>query len=154
MFNLLINLLFTFSKTFSLGNQEHFNLKNGLNKTHINFTYLVPSDQAWEDIKKEHASVYKVPSFLCSVHTRFYPHLVLDSLHGRVLLPNTPRPGATSESWGQDVPERHGQYNSLLSNILILTVRFQISSTETGVGVEVLRGPPLKVTTSVVNGGK
>ena len=44
--------------------------------------------------------------------------------------------------------------NSLLSNILILKVPFQISSTETGVGVEVLRGPPLKVTTSVVNGGK
>ena len=52
--------LFTSSKTFSLGNQEHFNVKNGLNKTHLNFTYLVPSDQAWEDIKKEHASVYKV----------------------------------------------------------------------------------------------
>ena len=64
-------LLFIFSKTFSLGKQEHFNVKNGLNESHSNFTYLVPSDQAWEDIKKEHASVYKVSSHLI-LYSRLY----------------------------------------------------------------------------------
>ena len=46
-------------------------MKNGLNNTQINFTYLVPSDQAWEDIKKEHASVYKVSSHLI-LYSRLY----------------------------------------------------------------------------------
>ena len=128
-------------------------MKNGLNNTQINFTYLVPSDQAWEDIKKEHASVYKVSSHLILVQQAL-PHFLPDSFHGRFLLPNTPRPRATSESWGQDVPEGHGQYSAFLSIILILKLGLQISSTESGPGVEVLRGPPLKVTTSVVNGGK
>ena len=52
-------------KTFSLGNQEHFNQKNGFNKTELEFTYLVPSDQAWEEVRKEYASAYKVTPSLC-----------------------------------------------------------------------------------------
>ena len=57
-------LKFSFSrKTFSLGSQEDFNLKNGFNKTDMKFTFFVPSDQAWDQIKKQHASAYKVITF-------------------------------------------------------------------------------------------
>jgi len=49
------------SKTFELGNQEHFNTNNGFNKTDVQFTYLVPTDQAWEDLKSgDFASAYKI----------------------------------------------------------------------------------------------
>ena len=106
-------LLFICSKTFSLGSQEHFNVKNGLNETHTNFTYLVPSDQAWEDIRKEHSSVYKVRCHLSSSSTEGFTSLFLDSLHGRLLLSDTPRAWETFESWIEDVPERHGQYCSV-----------------------------------------
>ena len=41
------------------------------------------------------------------------PHFVLDSLHGRLLLSDTPRAWETFESWIEDVPERHGQYFSV-----------------------------------------
>merc|ERR1712079_935245 len=49
------------SKTFELGNQEHFNTNNSFNKTDVQFTYLVPTDQAWEDLKSgDFASAYKI----------------------------------------------------------------------------------------------
>lgn len=52
--------IFFSRKTFSLGSQEDFNLKNGFNKTDMKFTFFVPSDQAWDHIKKQHATAYKV----------------------------------------------------------------------------------------------
>ena len=61
MFDILLIAHINFSKTFELGNQEHFNTNNGFNKTDVQFTYLVPTDQAWEDLKSgEFASAYKV----------------------------------------------------------------------------------------------
>ena len=56
-------------KTFSLGNQENFNQKNGFNKTELEFTYLVPSDQAWEEVRKEYATAYKVKLFPTIKHS-------------------------------------------------------------------------------------
>merc|ERR1719266_2751552 len=48
-------------RAFELGNQEHFNTNNGFNKTDVHFTYLVPTDQAWEDLKSgDFASAYKI----------------------------------------------------------------------------------------------
>ena len=47
-----------FSKTFNLGKQEHFN--DQLNNPDLQFTFLVPTDQAWDQIKKDFATAYKV----------------------------------------------------------------------------------------------
>ena len=47
-----------FSKTFNLGKQEHFN--DQLNDTDLQFTFLVPTDQAWDQIQKDFATAYKV----------------------------------------------------------------------------------------------
>jgi len=46
------------TKTFDLGNQEHFNddFKNEEEK----FTYLVPTDNAWEEVQQEMATAHKV----------------------------------------------------------------------------------------------
>ena len=61
MFDILLIAHINCSKTFELGNQEHFNTNNGFNKTDVQFTYLVPTDQAWEDLKSgDFASAYKV----------------------------------------------------------------------------------------------
>ena len=46
------------SKTFDLGKQEHFN--DQLRNEKMNFTYLVPTDQAWDQIKTDFATAYKV----------------------------------------------------------------------------------------------
>ena len=45
------------SSAFSLGTQTHFN--EALNDTNTKFTYLVPSNRAWEKIGEEYASVHK-----------------------------------------------------------------------------------------------
>ena len=47
-----------FRRTYELGEQEHFNTKLGNSKEM--FTYLVPTDKAWADIKHKYASAYKV----------------------------------------------------------------------------------------------
>jgi uncharacterized surface protein with fasciclin (FAS1) repeats len=53
--------MFFLSKTYQLGRQEHFNLKNGFNNSNLRFTYLVPTDQAWESLRTgEFASAYKI----------------------------------------------------------------------------------------------
>ena len=53
-----------FSKTYQLGSQEHFNLNNGFNNSDLKFTYLVPTDQAWENLRTgDFASAYKVCFF-------------------------------------------------------------------------------------------
>jgi len=44
--------------TFMLGEQEHFNSQLGSNT--INYTYIVPSDTAWEEIKLQYSTAYKV----------------------------------------------------------------------------------------------
>jgi len=41
-----------------LGEQEHFNSQLGSNT--INYTYIVPSDTAWEEIKLQYSTAYKV----------------------------------------------------------------------------------------------
>jgi len=46
------------SKTFDLGKQEHFN--DQLRNEKMNFTYLVPTDQAWDQIKTDFATAYKI----------------------------------------------------------------------------------------------
>jgi len=46
------------SNTFNLGKQEHFN--DQLNQSDLQFTYLVPTDQAWDILKKDFATAYKV----------------------------------------------------------------------------------------------
>lgn len=43
---------------FSLGNQDRFNAQ--LKESDRNFTYFVPSNQAWEKINREFSSAYKV----------------------------------------------------------------------------------------------
>jgi len=104
------------SKSYTLGTQEHFNLRNGFNKTDMKFTYLVPSDQAWEDVKKEHASAYKI-LFMGDFY--YQAHHVL---------------------------ERHLKVGDKMS------LRDMISATQSGTGVEVMRGPPLQISTSIENG--
>eukprot|EP00090_Calanus_glacialis_P012795 TRINITY_DN2142_c0_g1_i1.p1 TRINITY_DN2142_c0_g1~~TRINITY_DN2142_c0_g1_i1.p1 ORF type:complete len:616 (-),score=157.05 TRINITY_DN2142_c0_g1_i1:467-2314(-) len=64
------------SKTFDLGKQEHFN--DQLNKTELQFTFLVPTDQAWDQIKKDFATAYKVlfmGDFFYQVHHILERHL-------------------------------------------------------------------------------
>jgi len=46
------------SNTFELGTQEHFN--DQLNRSDVAFTYLVPTNQAWEKLQKQYATAYKV----------------------------------------------------------------------------------------------
>ena len=46
------------SSVFSLGNQNHFN--HMFNKTEEKFTYIVPSNEAWEEINRQFASAYKI----------------------------------------------------------------------------------------------
>jgi len=46
------------TKTFDLGNQEHFN--DDFKKVDEKFTYLVPTDKAWEEIQQEMATAHKV----------------------------------------------------------------------------------------------
>merc|ERR1711978_333190 len=46
------------SSTFTLGAQDHFN--NMLDVKGSKFTYLVPSNEAWENIQGEMASTWKV----------------------------------------------------------------------------------------------
>ena len=46
------------TKTFDLGNQEHFN--DDFKKAEEKFTYLVPTDKAWEEIQQEMATAHKV----------------------------------------------------------------------------------------------
>ena len=43
---------------YSLGNQDHFN--DMLKDTDRNFTFIVPSNQAWNHIKDEYTSAHKV----------------------------------------------------------------------------------------------
>ena len=54
------------TKTFDLGNQEHFNddFKNEEEK----FTYLVPTDNAWEEVQQEMATAHKVGFFLTTTY--------------------------------------------------------------------------------------
>lgn len=127
--------LLIFSKSYTLGTQEHFNLRNGFNKTDMKFTYLVPSDQAWEDVKKEHASAYKI-LFMGDFY--YQAHHVLER-HLKV---------------GDKMSLRDMVSVGLLVNIpWHLFVVLQISATQSGTGVEVMRGPPLQVSTSIENGG-
>ena len=46
-----------FSNTFSLGNQEHFN--DQLSDMDEKFTFLVPSNKAWDEIREKYASAHK-----------------------------------------------------------------------------------------------
>ena len=46
------------SSVHSLGNQNHFN--HMFNKTNEAFTYIVPSNGAWEQINRQFASAYKI----------------------------------------------------------------------------------------------
>jgi len=46
------------TKTFDLGNQEHFN--DDFKNIEEEFTYLVPTDKAWEEIQQEMATAHKV----------------------------------------------------------------------------------------------
>lgn len=64
------------SKTYTLGKQEHFN--DQLNKNDLKFTFLVPTDQAWEQIRKDYATAYKVlfmGEFFYQVHHILERHL-------------------------------------------------------------------------------
>jgi len=64
------------SKTFHLGAQEHFNDQFKLED--IQFTFLVPTDQAWEQIQRDFASAYKVlfmGDFFYQVHHILERHL-------------------------------------------------------------------------------
>jgi len=63
-------------KTFDLGKQEHFN--DQLKDEEIQFTFLVPTDKAWEQIKKDFATAYKVlfmGDFFYQVHHILERHL-------------------------------------------------------------------------------
>ena len=46
------------SSVHSLGNQNHFN--HMFNKSNEKFTYIVPSDMAWDEINQQFASVHKI----------------------------------------------------------------------------------------------
>jgi len=46
------------TKTFQLGNQEHFN--DDFKRADGTFTYLVPTDRAWEHLRAQEATAYKV----------------------------------------------------------------------------------------------
>lgn len=64
------------SKTFDLGKQEHFN--DQLKEGDIKFTFLVPTDQAWDQIKQDFATAYKVlfmGDFFYQVHHILERHL-------------------------------------------------------------------------------
>ena len=71
------------TKTFDLGNQEHFN--DDFKKAEEKFTYLVPTDKAWEEIQQEMATAHKVsfssPMYFCFLafkkFTTFFPDQVL-----------------------------------------------------------------------------
>lgn len=57
------------SSAYSLGNQNHFN--HMFNNTDEAFTYIVPSNQAWDAINDQYASVHKIlfmGSFAYQVH--------------------------------------------------------------------------------------
>ncbi len=45
------------SSAFSLGNQDHFN--DQLSRTDRKFTYLVPSNAAWEELSKKYSTAHK-----------------------------------------------------------------------------------------------
>ena len=49
------------TKTFELGNQEHFN--DELKRKDMEFTYLVPTDLAWNAVKDDMATAHKVKPF-------------------------------------------------------------------------------------------
>ena len=57
------------TKTFDLGNQEHFN--DDFKKAEEKFTYLVPTDKAWEEIQQEMATAHKV-SFSSPIYFCFF----------------------------------------------------------------------------------
>jgi len=64
------------SKTFDLGKQEHFN--DQLKGEDTQFTFLVPTDQAWDQIKNDFATAYKVlfmGDFFYQVHHILERHL-------------------------------------------------------------------------------
>jgi len=66
--------------SYQLGEQEHFNEKLGM--VEGNYTYLVPSDQAWEKIRKEYSTAYKVlfmGKFWYQVHHILEGHLLIGS---------------------------------------------------------------------------
>merc|ERR1711936_282629 len=46
------------SSVFSLGNQNHFN--NMFNNTEEKFTYIVPSNLAWDEVNQQYTSGYKI----------------------------------------------------------------------------------------------
>ena len=59
LFNIILLISIYFhSSTFTLGAQDHFN--NMLDVKGSKFTYLVPSNEAWENIQGEMASTWKV----------------------------------------------------------------------------------------------
>jgi len=104
-------------KTFELGNQEHFNINNGFNKSEIKFTYLVPTDQAWEQLKTgDFASAYKI---LFMGEFYYQTHHIL---------------------------ERHLEIGSKQ------TLKQLVDASENGNGIDVMRGPPLKLSRKLVNG--
>ncbi len=53
-------LLIFFRKTYQLGKQDHFNGKFG--DRSLNFTFLVPSNQAWDYVQSLYSTAYKVRS--------------------------------------------------------------------------------------------
>ena len=46
------------NSVYTLGNQNHFN--HLFNNTNEEFTYIVPSNEAWEEINEKFASVHKI----------------------------------------------------------------------------------------------
>ena len=46
------------SSVFSLGNQNHFN--HMFNNSDEKFTYIVPSNLAWDEVNKQFTSAYKI----------------------------------------------------------------------------------------------
>ena len=62
------------TKTFDLGNQEHFN--DDFKNTEEEFTYLVPTDKAWEEIQQEMATAHKV-YFWTIIFAKLLAHILI-----------------------------------------------------------------------------
>ncbi len=45
-------------KTYQLGHQDHFNRK--FDDTGLEYTYMVPSNTAWDQIQAQYSSAFKV----------------------------------------------------------------------------------------------
>jgi uncharacterized surface protein with fasciclin (FAS1) repeats len=82
------------SNTFDLGTQEHFNEQ--LNNKDVKFTYLVPTDQAWQKLKTEYATAHKVlfmGDYYYQVHHLLERHLQVGKKLSLAELVNVTRNG-------------------------------------------------------------